>query len=270
MIDLPQTLYNEAKKIISGWNDNGIYAISFFVYSNEAYAYRGFSNVPEFSVGYNTESDCPDAGPYDEARWNFAFWRQNNVPIIDPNRGNAATDLLFDWFEENGLRDIGKEDFENCYDENGSYIGKGPIGRYELLTLVSEAAKRLQEEDFVKNHFGKTIPIIVHGLEYAWFDVEATENANPHGEAAAFLEYMERMAHFSPVDFELPFMTSEDCGDTAFLDLLKNISVDDILSFAGDSAAELASADRSLLEESLAQIKNMPLDSLKDLTDINE
>lgn len=275
MIDLTQTLYNEAKTMISSWKANGIYAFSFFVYSNEAYAYRGFSNVPEFSVGYNTESDCPGAGPYDEERWNFAFWRQNNVPIIDPNNGNATTDLLFDWYEENGIRNIGKEDFENSYDENGYYIGKGPIGHYELLTLVSEVAKRLQEEDFIKNHFGKAIPIIVHGLEYAWFDVEATKNANPYGEADVFLEYMERMENFSPevnfpVDFDVPFAASGSSGDTAFLDLLKNISVDDILSFAGGTAEELASVDRSLLEESLEQIRNMSLDSLKDLPDIHE
>ncbi len=33
------------------------------------------------------------------------------------------------------------------------------------------------------------MPIIVHGLEYAWYDLEATKLANPHGEAEVFLEY---------------------------------------------------------------------------------
>lgn len=47
-------------------------------------------------------------------------------------------------------------------------------------------ANRLQSEGVVKNKFGKSIPIIVHGLEYAWYDIEATKHANPNGEAENF------------------------------------------------------------------------------------
>lgn len=56
----------------------------------------------------------------------------------------------------------------------------------ELLTLVSNIAKDLQNEGFIEGHFEKRIPIIVHGLEYAWYDIEATKNANPNGEAETF------------------------------------------------------------------------------------
>ena len=102
------------------------------------------------------------------------------------------TKLLFDWYKENGISDIGKED-DDCYDSNFNYIGKGPIGHYELLQIVSEVANKLQSEGYIEQHFGKKIPIIVHGLEYAWYDIEATTKANPHGEADTFMKAMKEL-----------------------------------------------------------------------------
>ena len=54
MIDISEKLYNAVKSIIDSWQEEGIYAISFFVYSNEAYEYNGFSNVSSFAISYNT------------------------------------------------------------------------------------------------------------------------------------------------------------------------------------------------------------------------
>lgn len=190
MSNFTEELYQKIKSVMDTWCEDGIYAISFFVYSNEAYRYKGFCNVSSFAISYNTEEDCEGAGQFDEERWNYAFWRQNETPVIDPHVPNALTDLLFDWYEENGITNVGEEDGD-CYDENFLYVGKGPVGHYELLTLVSAAAKRLQEEGFVERKFGRKLPIIIHGLEYAWYDIEATKNANVHGEADAFLEAYE-------------------------------------------------------------------------------
>lgn len=189
MTDISEKLYHTVKSIIAGWSEEGIYAISFFVYSNEVFEYNGFDNVSSFAVSYNTEEDCAGAGPYDEERWNYAFWRQDETPVIIPNTPNELTDLLFDWYRENGITNIGEEDGD-CYDENFHYIGKGPVGHYELLGLVSDVAKRLQQEGFIEKKFGKRIPIIIHGLEYAWYDLEATEKANINGEADTFLKAM--------------------------------------------------------------------------------
>lgn len=57
MVDLQGYLEKKICEIISSWNEDDIYAISFFVYANESYEYGGVSNVTTFSVGYNTESD---------------------------------------------------------------------------------------------------------------------------------------------------------------------------------------------------------------------
>lgn len=192
MIAISEKLYLKVKSIMDAWHEDGIYAISFLVDSNGAYEYKGFHNVSSFAISYNTEEDCEGAGQYDEERWNYAFWRQDETFLIDPDEPDELTDLLFDWYRENGISNIGEED-EDCYDDDYHYIGKGPVGHYELLTLVSEVAKRLQQEGYLEGKFGRKLPIIIHGLEYAWYDIEATKNANISGEADVFLKAMNEL-----------------------------------------------------------------------------
>lgn len=192
MINIEAVFYEKIKKIITSWYEDEIYAISFFVNSNEAYSFRGFSNVSNFSVSYNTEEDCDYADDLDEDRWNYACWRQDEIPIVDTYDGNEETELLFDWYKENGIDNLGYEE-DDCYNDDGEYTGKGPVGHYELLTIAANVANRLQKEGVISNHFNKQIPIIVHGLEYAWYDIEATKRANPNGEADLFLEAAEEI-----------------------------------------------------------------------------
>lgn len=192
MTDIKSIIYNKIKPTISDWNDNGIYAISFFVYSNEDYKYKGFENVSSFAVSYNTEEFCEGAGKYDEERWNYAFWSQDETMIIDPDHPDETINALYNWYEENGITDIGYEDDEINLEENLDYNDKGPKGHYELLCIASEVANMLQSEGFVKAKFGKPIPIIVHGLEYEWYDIEATKKANPNNEAKDFLKAVKK------------------------------------------------------------------------------
>ena len=192
MILIADMIYSKVKSIIASWSEKDIYAISFFVYSNEIYKYKEFQNVSYFAISYNTEEDCGSAGQYDEERWNYAFWRKDETPIIDPDNPDELTDLLFEWYRENGIENIGYED-DSCYDSEMRYIGKGPAGHYELLTIVSRVAKRLQQEGYIADKFGKRLPIIIHGLEYAWYDMEATQNANINGEADVFVRAMKKL-----------------------------------------------------------------------------
>lgn len=189
MIKIEEIFYEKIKNIISNWDAPQIYAISFFVESNEAYTYNGFDNVTEFLICYNTESDCNGAGEYDEERWNYAFWRQNTTPIVDTYEGTEETDLLFEWYKENNIHNIGFED----YSDGNYYNAKAPVGHYELLTIASNVAHRLQSEGVILNLFKKAIPIIVHGLEYALYDIEATKRANPNNEAKVFFEALEKL-----------------------------------------------------------------------------
>ena len=186
-------LYNKVKSEIIKWNEEGIYAISFFVESNESNEYNGFENVTTWAISYNTEEDCAGAGELDEERWNYAFWRQNETMIIDVDVPNEYTDALIKWYAEKGITNIGEENEDDMYDEDMNYIGKGPAGHYELLQLASSVAEKLQKEGVIKEHFGKELPIIIHGLEYAWYDIEATERANPSGQADTFFKAMKEL-----------------------------------------------------------------------------
>lgn len=193
MIDLQAYLENELRDIISTWYEEDIYAISFFVNSNEAYEYNGYSNITQFSVSYNTERDCAGADSLSEERWNYAFWRQNEIPIIEANNDNKGVELLFAWYREKGINNIGYEDYSACYDGEMRYVGKGPIGYYELLSEITVVAKRLQDSGFIKRQFGRAIPIIIHDLEYPWYIIEANKRVNSNGEADEFLTTMKKL-----------------------------------------------------------------------------
>lgn len=197
MTNLQAYLETRLKAVLGNWHEEGIYAISFFLDTNEAYEYNGFSNVTFFSVSYNTEKDCPGAGSLDEARWNYAFWRQNETPILDADAAPEGMKILFDWYREEGYTNIGQENVETAYDSEMRYIGKGPVGCYELLEQVTAAAKWLQQSGFIQKTFGKQIPIILHDLTYTWYTIEATKKANPHGEAETFLAAMKEMGLLS-------------------------------------------------------------------------
>lgn len=190
MNNLNAYLESKLKDVISSWDEEGIYAISFFVYSNEGYEYNGYSNLTEFLVSYNTESDCDGADRLSEERWNYAFWRQDEKPIIEISEDCEGLKILFDWYKENGIENIGYEDPAAAYDDKMNYIGKGPVGYIELLDEITAVAKKLQEDGFIKNKFGKAIPIIIHDLDYCKAVLEATEKANANGEAEEFFAAM--------------------------------------------------------------------------------
>lgn len=122
MINIEAELFDKVESEILKWNEEGIYAISFLVDSNEAYEYRGFENASMWTISYNTESDCDGAGLYDEERWNYAFWRQDEIPIISLEESDIYSEMLFDWYEENGITNIGEEDSDEDYDEDGRYM----------------------------------------------------------------------------------------------------------------------------------------------------
>lgn len=194
MLDFQQFLYDHIAPILAGWEDPGIYAVSFFVYVNEAFTYGEYRNISCFHISYNTEEACGSVPADSEERWNYAYWPQDAKGIIDPDtEGDAGTRVLLDWYAQQGMENVGFEDDASMYDENMNYVGKGPVGYYELLTAASNVARRIQQEGLLTEKFGKPIPILVHDLEYAWYVGEATRNANPNGEAADFLSWMEGM-----------------------------------------------------------------------------
>ena len=193
MIDLQAYLEKKLRDIISAWNEDDIYVISFFVDANESYEYNAYSNVSEFSVSYNTENDCSGVGELSEERWNYAFWRQDETPVIKADNGNEGIKILFDWYKENSISNIGYEDYDGCYDNEMRYIGKGLVGYYELLSEITAVAKKLQHSGFINDKFGRPIPVIIHDLEYPWYIIEANKKVNSNGEADIFFAAMKKL-----------------------------------------------------------------------------
>ncbi|WP_218145958.1 hypothetical protein, partial [Bacillus sp. MUM 116] len=70
---LTEYLYKKIKPIIESWDEDGIYALSFFVHTNEVY-----DNIPNFLISYNTEEDCEYSSQLSEQRWNYAFLDKMN------------------------------------------------------------------------------------------------------------------------------------------------------------------------------------------------
>lgn len=213
MIDMVQLLYDAVKPVMQTWNEDGIYAISFFVYSNEEFEYRGFRNMPIFEISYNAESDCPGAEQDSEERWNYAFWRQNKTPIIPEGEPNPLTDALFDWYAEQGIDNIGFEDPDTMYDGFMMYVGSGPAGEKELVDLASQVALRLRQEGFVDEHFGAGIPVLIHGLEPVGHTLEATSRANPNGEADQYLEFWGASSELFPETDRFEELSADEDDD---------------------------------------------------------
>lgn len=197
-------------EVLDSWPAEDQYAIMFFVYPNEAYEYRGYSNIAEFLMLYRCESDIKTnhnplfrAMSDDEERWNPAFWDPDlQATVIGFDDPNPIADALVDWYEALGVQDNGYEDPNTMYDSNGIYIGKGPNGLPELLQVVVEIAAELQNDGTIEAKFGRKIPIVLANFEFTWYMIRATRNANPNGEADEYIQSCLRQGFITDAQLE--------------------------------------------------------------------
>lgn len=170
-----------------------IYAFSFLIYNDEDDPRR-----PTLTFGYNTLErwmECtpnadlnvgrPVASNSAEAKWNYAFWLQNEVCIIGADETEEAV-LRQEWIESRGLAysdDDEEEDFDRCM-QLGEQITE------QFVALCVRVAKALHSKSVIKGKFGRLVPIIVHGLEYHDQVAEQTHRANPPGLASEFEDWV--------------------------------------------------------------------------------
>ena len=85
---------------IENWTDEDIYAVSLYVYD-----YNDNPCKPTVTLGYNTESQVKsekkNAYDEDEARWNYAFWIQNQEFIFGENE---TANTVKEWVESKACR----------------------------------------------------------------------------------------------------------------------------------------------------------------------
>ena len=177
MIDLSDAIYERVRGALETIADDDraeIYVVSLFVYDEGDDPLR-----PTITVGYNTESDvvgAADQTDEDEARWNYAFYRQNELAVLfDGRRDPDGAALRDDAIESAG--------YTFPFD---SALQKAVTTPWFVANTVF-AARRLHDTGDVMRIFGRSIPVLVHELEY--YDVIAMQNlaANPPGVADDFV-----------------------------------------------------------------------------------
>lgn len=158
-ITMKEKIQRSIEQKISEWQEDDIYAISLYVFDEEDDFCR-----PVAVLGYNTErqvqKSTPEASNESEARWNYAFWLQNEEMCW--GQGDTAEDIK-EWITEQDLLDREDEITEK-------FVGL-------LVAVVQD----IHASGLLKDKFGKEIPILIHELEY--YEKIALQNIEANGEA---------------------------------------------------------------------------------------
>jgi hypothetical protein len=164
-----------------------VYVVSLLVY-DEADDPR----FPTVSVGFNTDAQVAettdDASDPEEARWNFAFWLQNELGVLgDTERNPEGAALRQEWLRGSGLW---YEDEDGAFEDQD---GQEPGVTERFVELIVTITKQLHAEGTIDRIFGRPIPVLIHELEY--YDEIAEQNlrANPDGLADEFARWIEGM-----------------------------------------------------------------------------
>lgn len=164
-----------------------IYALSFFINDND-----DDPRFPVLQLGYNTLThwtQCtPSASNAKEAKWNFAFWLQNELKYI-AEPGTEGGQMLEELLKARGLwysDEDEKADFDRCMRIASD------ITAYFVEACV-RIARALHESGVIKQVFSHQIPILVHELEYYDEIAVQTRSANPPGLAKEFEDWIATM-----------------------------------------------------------------------------
>lgn len=182
-----QHLAESALASIPAAEADDIYVVSFFI-DNEGDDPR----QPTLTIGYNTETQfrrsIQHASDEAEARWNYAFWIQNQLTVIgDLASDPAGAAARREWISELGL----------WYDE--------PVDAKDQATAVESLAPRIwahfnqaccrlarafHETGVIERSVGRRVPVIIHELEYYNGIARRTQAANPPGLADEFTAWV--------------------------------------------------------------------------------
>lgn len=135
---------------------------------------------PEVWFGSNTEAQVEAsldrASDQAEARWNFAFWRQNQIEVIGGDDWHGAA-MFSAWFEH----DLGRwftDDEERADPESAHEIGSQM--EFYFFRKLADVVDALHERGKTLGADRRRIPIIVHELEYYEEIASENERANPN------------------------------------------------------------------------------------------
>ena len=154
-------------------DDEGIYAFSLYVEDD------GDETKPTVTFGYNTqkeyESSVENAWDALEAKWNYAFWLQNELFVFGKNE---SAQIVQNWTTKKKLLD----DDEDSDDET-------PKVTRAFVNVLVNIVKELHKEKVLTEKFGRELPILIHELEYYGEIAEQNIKANGKRLLGDFLEF---------------------------------------------------------------------------------
>ena len=166
MTDFPEYLLEHAIGALRGIPEAeraDVYVVSFFVYDEDDDPAR-----PTLTVGTNTEravQSALESTDEPEARWNYAFWQKDHLAVIaDRGLDPVGVELRDDWIRAHGLS-------PDDYDEISQLF----------VRLCIDTVKELHSGGTIRTVFGRSIPVIIHELEYYDAIVDQNVEANPDG-----------------------------------------------------------------------------------------
>lgn len=186
--DHMKQIASKALASLSAARARDIYAISFFIYDEDDDPQR-----PTLTIGYNTESQVEQVldsatGQYPdpaEARWNFAYWIQNELAVIgDSTRDPDGADQRSKWIKDLGLWHDKPEDRtpESC-DQHEQITAR-------FVETCVQLARNLHTSGLIEHTLGRRVPVVIHELEYYEQIAHQTEAANPPGLADDFAAWV--------------------------------------------------------------------------------
>ncbi|MGI5478758.1 hypothetical protein [Streptomyces lavendofoliae] len=164
-----------------------IYALSFLI-DNE----HDDPRQPTLTIGYNTETQArrtvQDASGLAEARWNYAFWIQNELTVV----GDRTSDPVGATARQKWISDLGL-----WYAEPTDLVDWdsviGPLATQieaHFSQTCCRLGRTLHTTGVIERSVGRTVPVIVHELEYYEAIALQTEAANPPGLALEFTSWV--------------------------------------------------------------------------------
>ena len=164
------------------------YVVSFFICDED-----DDPRLPTLTVGTNTESqvrlateqpaDFVKPNPWwtptdeQEARWNYAFWLQNDLAVIGEQTVDPfGAQLRRSWLEGRGL-------WFDSLDHSDAETAREAAITQAFVELCVATVQELHRSQALDDLFGRSIPVIVHELEY--YDAIAVQNREANGEALA-------------------------------------------------------------------------------------
>ncbi|AJW65111.1 hypothetical protein VO54_03685 [Elizabethkingia miricola] len=181
--------YNKLKGVIENISEtdaSDIYALSFW-YNNDNDDPRFPMITFSFNTTENYKENIKNASGEKEAKWNYAFWLQNDIVDI----GGKNNELLNEWFKMTDYFYSDEDDRNASKDKLlfNEILNKGSQFNNEFIEEIIILTKRLFAEKVIKKKFGKDIPVLVHELEYYEEPIRWTIKSNPNGLVDEFVEW---------------------------------------------------------------------------------